>query len=541
MAQLALAWVLRSPTWPRPSSAPAVPSRSTTTWARVGRHPRRRRRWPPSTRPSTGWSGPRWRTATARDPAGRGGRRHARRRPVDLVPGGRAAQDRGRPVLRGADAVRAPAPAPTPRCGSSSSRRWPSTRPSSTTTCASCPTRPTPARRLRPGRRRRPVDRLACRRSCCARPDVLDRLRALGRRRPTAPACCRSTSPGPSRRWPTPWACRSTGRRPTWCGWGRSRAPARWRREAGRGRAAEGAEDLLLAGRGGGGHRRPSGTARPDADGGGGQAQQRVLRPGQRHRRARRPGRPADRRRRPSFCAAEESWPSFEAKIEAEGAIVEELVRVRRPAVAERAAAHRPRRRRWRCCRPTTRSWAGPRTRCTSAAASRPGPSTASPSRPRPARWREVLAARGRHRRRSGSTSWSPPAGDVYLSEINLRMGGTTHPFWMARLADRRRLRPGRRASCVVPDGGARLLRGHRQPQVRARWWAARPADVIARVDRAGLAFDPSTGTGRHPAPAGRRCPGTGRWASPASPRPPRRPTTSTGGSSRCSTPADRR
>ena len=44
-----------------------------------------------------------------------------------------------------------------------------------------------------------------------------------------------------------------------------------------------------------------------------------------------------------------------------------------------------------------------------------------------------------------GSAAAQPPRGwrvgsggrehyDIYLSEINLRMGGTTHPFWMARL-----------------------------------------------------------------------------------------------------------
>src|SRR5205085_8606173 len=46
-----------SPIWPRPSSAPAGPSRSTTTSGRSA-SPSTPTCWPPSTRRSTGWSGP---------------------------------------------------------------------------------------------------------------------------------------------------------------------------------------------------------------------------------------------------------------------------------------------------------------------------------------------------------------------------------------------------------------------------------------------------------------------------------------------------
>ena len=85
------------------------------------------------------------------------------------------------------------------------------------------------------------------------------------------------------------------------------------------------------------------------------------------------------------------------------------------------------------------------------------------------------------------------PEGRVYLSEINLRMGGTTHPYWMARLATR----------ATYDVGRGELLAAGRAKHYTAtdnlksqRLAELTPAEVIARVDRAGLAFDPSSGTG---------------------------------------------
>jgi hypothetical protein len=82
---------------------------------------------------------------------------------------------------------------------------------------------------------------------------------------------------------------------------------------------------------------------------------------------------------------------------------------------------------------------------------------------------------------------------DIRLSEINLRMGGTTHPFWMARLVtdgvydpSTGELVAGGRAKCYVASDN-----------VKGTALAGRaPADVIADVDRWGLAFDPARGTG---------------------------------------------
>ena len=88
------------------------------------------------------------------------------------------------------------------------------------------------------------------------------------------------------------------------------------------------------------------------------------------------------------------------------------------------------------------------------------------------------------------------PAGPGYLmnlSEINLRMGGTTHPFWMARLVTGGVYDPstgelvagGRPKSYVASDN-------LKSPALVGRT----PAEVIALVDKAGLAFDQARGTG---------------------------------------------
>jgi hypothetical protein len=86
------------------------------------------------------------------------------------------------------------------------------------------------------------------------------------------------------------------------------------------------------------------------------------------------------------------------------------------------------------------------------------------------------------------------PASDVYLSEINLRMGGTTHPYWMARLAGGATY-DGDAGELVAGDG-RRLCYTATDNLKLPRLVGTKPADVIALVDDAGLAFDPSTGTG---------------------------------------------
>jgi hypothetical protein len=81
----------------------------------------------------------------------------------------------------------------------------------------------------------------------------------------------------------------------------------------------------------------------------------------------------------------------------------------------------------------------------------------------------------------------------VYVSEINLRMGGTTHPFWMARLAtggmyDRAR------GELVAPSGPKQYVATDNLQEDRLV--GASPRRVIEHIDHAGLGFDPETGNG---------------------------------------------
>ena len=195
-----------------------------------------------------------------------------------------------------------------------------------------------------------------------------------------------------------------------------------------------------------------------------------------------------------TFCAEGESWPSFRAKIAAEGAIVEELVR--HPEVASPSAQLRiapggrvevlsthdqilggPDRQVYLGCRfPARQTY---RAAVTQAAR----------------RVADVLAAEGV----IGSFGIDfvvVPEGDgrvVYLSEINLRLGGTTHPFWMARLVtggtydeDRGELLAGAAPCHYVATDNLR------SPALVGR----RPAEVIDAVEGLGLGFDAATGTG---------------------------------------------
>ena len=212
-----------------------------------------------------------------------------------------------------------------------------------------------------------------------------------------------------------------------------------------------------------------------------------------------------------TFCASEESWPTFAAKIEAEGAVVEELLRVdglRSPSVQLRIS-------------PTGagRGAAGP---------GGAGPGGAGPGGnvevlsthdqilggpegqvylgcrfPASAAYRaeiteaatrvgEVLAGEGVIGS-FGIDFLVMPDGGIYLSEINLRMGGTTHPYWMARLATGASYDPARGELVARDRPKSYLATDNLKSQHLA---GLSPAEVIARVDGAGLGLDPSSGTG---------------------------------------------
>lgn len=194
------------------------------------------------------------------------------------------------------------------------------------------------------------------------------------------------------------------------------------------------------------------------------------------------------------FCAHEESWISFARKIEAEGAIVEEMaraeglvspsvqMRVLPGGIVEEISTHDqilggPDDQVYLGCRfpaaPAYRGLIAARARAVG----------------------EVLASQGVIGP-FGIDFVVMPKGDgfdVFLSEINLRMGGTTHPFFMAR---------------AVTDSAYDLNSGELVAGGRAKHYVAtdnlksptyvglEPRAVLEGFAARGLLFDPATATG---------------------------------------------
>jgi PGM1 C-terminal domain/ATP-grasp domain len=188
------------------------------------------------------------------------------------------------------------------------------------------------------------------------------------------------------------------------------------------------------------------------------------------------------------FCAEEESWPSFAAKIEAGGAVVEELLDVPgtvSPSVQLRIvpggvpvilSTH-------------SQVLGGPNRQVYLGCRFPADPAYRDQIRAAAERVGRVLAARGVIGY-FGIDFFVVPSGgreQVYLSEINLRVGGTTHPFGMASL---------------VTDGRYDAAGGHLVAGGRTKSYLAtdnlksaalvgrEPQDVIDKVDRLGLGYD---------------------------------------------------
>ena len=195
-----------------------------------------------------------------------------------------------------------------------------------------------------------------------------------------------------------------------------------------------------------------------------------------------------------TFIAEAESWPSYAAKVESGGAVVEELVRAPglvspsvqlriSPAGAVEVVSNHdqilggPHEQVYLGCRFPARA------------------DYRLDIQERARRVGEVLASDGV----MGALGLDfvvvpgPAEHDIRLSEINLRMGGTTHPFLMARLAT---------GGVYDPSGGELVVDGRAKcyvasDNVKGSALVGRDVgDVIAAVDRRGLAFDPSRGTG---------------------------------------------
>ncbi|HZD71737.1 MAG TPA: peptide ligase PGM1-related protein [Actinomycetes bacterium] len=195
-----------------------------------------------------------------------------------------------------------------------------------------------------------------------------------------------------------------------------------------------------------------------------------------------------------TFCAEQESWGSFAGKIRDSGAVVEELLRA--PGVVSPSVQLRitpggtP-----RVVSTHDQVLGGPNDQvylgCRFPADQRYR-ATIQQAAMEAAR---VLAARGVIGS-FGIDFFAMPSGSgfrVFLAEINLRVGGTTHPFGMVALASRGRyepasgeLRAGARAKCYVSSDNLKLARLAGQP----------PARVIQLLRRQGLLFDQVTMTG---------------------------------------------
>lgn len=194
------------------------------------------------------------------------------------------------------------------------------------------------------------------------------------------------------------------------------------------------------------------------------------------------------------FCAPNENWASFEAKIQADGAIVEELVRREEmvsPSVQLRVIPGSP----VEILSTHDQILSGPESQVYFGCRFPADPSYRLVIQEAAIKVAEVLAAHGVIGIFGIDFLVAPGrrGNAVYVSEINLRMGGTTHPFWMARLVtegvyDRA---TGELVSRTGPKRYIATDNLHEPGLI-----GASPKQVIDTIDGAGLGFNPATGTG---------------------------------------------
>jgi len=196
-----------------------------------------------------------------------------------------------------------------------------------------------------------------------------------------------------------------------------------------------------------------------------------------------------------TFCAAGESWDTYTATLEAEGAIVEELVGVP-GTVSPSVQLHVSPAGSFEIVSTHDQVLGGPGNQVYVGCRFPADETYRLAIQTEAAKVGEVLAAQGVIGSFGIDFLVVPDDGDwvrIYLSEINLRMGGTTHPFWMARLAT---------GGTYDPDGGTLVAGGKAKSYVATDNFKSpalvgrSPASVIASVDQAGLGFDPASATG---------------------------------------------
>jgi hypothetical protein len=191
------------------------------------------------------------------------------------------------------------------------------------------------------------------------------------------------------------------------------------------------------------------------------------------------------------FCSPDETWPTYIAKMAAQGAVVETLLRdpeLRSPSVqlrispvgvVEILSTH-------------DQILGGPRNQIYLGCRFPAHPDYRLIIQREAQKIGEVLAEQGVVG--SFGIDFLVVGKDVFLSEINLRLGGTTHPFWMARLAT------GARYDLFTgelrrSDGDVRYYVASDNLK-SSRLKGRSPADVIALVDQSGLGYDTSSGIG---------------------------------------------
>lgn len=203
-----------------------------------------------------------------------------------------------------------------------------------------------------------------------------------------------------------------------------------------------------------------------------------------------RPFTPLDRSKA-VFCASEETWPSFLSKIEKDGGVVEELVRdpgAVSPSVQMRIFADGA----YEVVSSHDQILGGPDDQVYLGCRF-------------PARrdYRMQIQAYGLGIARELSSHGVigsfgvdfvvTPDGAIYLTEINLRLGGTTHPFLMARFATE---------GLFDMASGELVVRDRAKSYVATDNWKSPnyagllPTDVIDAVANAGLAYDHLSATG---------------------------------------------
>jgi hypothetical protein len=190
------------------------------------------------------------------------------------------------------------------------------------------------------------------------------------------------------------------------------------------------------------------------------------------------------------WCAPGETWPAYEAKVLGEGAIVEELVREKEPMVSPSVQIRIAPGGSFEVMSTHDQILGGPEGQVYVGCRFPADPEYRLVIQDNAARVAKVLADAGV----MGSfgidflVAHGHGGNAVYLSEINLRMGGTTHPYWMARLAT---------GGSYDTSTGELIVDG-----VRPRRYVATdnlkepslvgrtPAEIIEAVDKSGLAYD---------------------------------------------------